>query len=391
MNRQEYVEQAALLAARGPEMVTELVDLTIGAGVSLEASDIHLEAGRECIAVRLRLDGVMHDFGELPLELAPNIVARCKVMAGLLSYRSDIPQEGGASGNVYAPGIELRISTFPTLHGERVAIRIFDPAAHDMSLDQLGVPEDVYAAMISALAGTEGMVLLAGPCGAGKTTTLYAALRYILCACGHGRSIVTVEDPVENDIPGVTQTSVRPAVGLTFDRSLRSLLRQDPEVIMVGEVRDPETAAITTEAALTGHLVLSTVHAGRAAMVPHRLLDMGVEPYALAGALRLVVAQRLVRLLCNDCKQPDAKSDCGYEPVGCDACHNTGYRGRGLLAEGLSASGALHDAIMARASRGVFAQIARQHGPDIEALAREQVKAGVTSNAETRRILAGAL
>ena len=387
MNQHDYANKVTQLAAGGADKVTELVDLTIGAAVGLGASDIHLEAGSSSIMVRLRLDGVMHDFGELPRELASNIVARCKVMAGLLSYRSDIPQEGGASGKTYAPGIELRISTFPTLHGERVAIRIFDPTGRDLSLEQLGFPAHVYSAMIAALSGTEGLVLLAGPCGAGKTTTLYAALRYILQACDHGRSIVTVEDPVENEIAGVTQTSVRPAVGLTFARSLRSLLRQDPEVIMVGEVRDTETAAITTEAALTGHLVLSTVHAGRAAMVPHRLLDMGTQPYALAGALRLVVAQRLVRLLCDKCKQPgpDNKNSC--EPIGCADCHGTGYQGRGLLAESLPASSALHEAIMAKAARDTFAHIAREGGQDLEALACQRVEQGMTSEVEVRRVL----
>ncbi len=399
MNAAAYAEEVRRLAAQGAEAVTALVDLTLRAAADAGASDIHLEPAAEAVAVRVRLDGVLQDFGALPRDLADNLVARCKVLAGLLSYRSDIPQEGGVPAAASVIGADLRISTFPTLHGERVAIRIFDADERCRNLETLGLPAEVEGALRRTLARAEGLVLLAGPAGSGKTTTLYAALRHVRAASGGGRSIVSVEDPIENELPGVTQTAVRPAVDLTFARSLRSLLRQDPEVIMVGEVRDAETAHIVTEAALTGHLVLSTVHAGRVALVPHRLLDMGVEPYALAGALSLVIAERLLRKLCSDCRRPATDGERAglsetaragaHEAVGCSACHKTGFRGRVLVAEKLSASDALHDAIMEKASRARFARIADTEGADLEARAWELVAEGCTTAGEVRRAFAG--
>jgi len=398
-DRATLARGVAELAERGTDAVSDVVDLVIGTAVRLGASDVHLEPASADVGVRLRLDGVMQDFGSLPLELGPNIVARCKVMAGLLTYRCDVPQEGGGSGRAHGVGVELRISTFPTLHGERVAIRIFDPAQQRRELDALGLSDTVRAALARSLSSPEGLVLLSGPSGSGKTTTLYACLTHILAASRGGRTIVTVEDPIENEIAGVTQTGINLAAGLTFASSLRSLLRQNPEVIMVGEVRDNETAHIVVEAALTGHLVLSTVHAPRAAVVPHRLLDMGVEPYALAGALGMVLAQRLARRVCTECSRPAQESETAGVPdrarsgakvaVGCDACHGTGYRGRVLVAEKLSASEALHDAIMSKAPRNRFLEIAAAEQEDLEAAAWELVAQGVTTPYEVRRVLAG--
>lgn len=400
-DREQFARRVAELGPQGAAGVSGLVDLAVATAAKLSSSDVHVEPTSGDVKVRLRLDGVMQDFGTLPGALAANIVARCKVMAGLLSYRTDIPQEGGASGSAYGDGIELRISTFPTLHGERAAIRLFDPAARREGLDDLGLSDGVRQSLAGALSCPEGLLLLCGPSGCGKTTTLYAALSHILQSSGGGRAIVTVEDPIENELPGVTQTAVRPASGLTFASSLRSLLRHDPEVIMVGEVRDTETAHIVVEAALTGHLVLSTVHAPRASVVPHRLLDMGAEPYALAGALSLVLAQRLVRRLCKQCRRPAREEESLHIPpsaragamvaVGCDACLGTGYRGRALLAEKLSASEALHDAIMAKAPRKRFADIARLDGEDLETLAWQRVAEGRTSSDEVRRVLAGGI
>ena len=397
--RAVFARRVAELADGGAEAVPALVDLAIGAAARLLASDLHLEPTADGMLVRLRLDGVMQDFGSLPQESAPNIVARCKVMAGLLSYRTDIPQEGGASGAAYGKGLELRISTFPVLHGEKVAVRLFDPAVRQMELDELGLSESVRSVLAASLARAEGFILLSGPAGCGKTTSLYASLRHIVRTSSGARSIVTIEDPIENDLAGVTQTAVNPAVGLSFARSLRSLLRQDPEVIMVGEVRDAETAGIVVEAALTGHLVLSTVHVGRAAVAPHRLLDMGVAPYALAGALSLVLAQRLVRALCPQCSRPVSDEEAKAIPefaregaraaVGCHACHDTGYRGRLLVAENLAASDALHDAIMAQSPRHRFFEIADGGEESIETLAWRRVAEGMTSGVEVRRVLAG--
>lgn len=380
-------ERAEVNASPETSGASELVDQTLRAAVAAEATDIHLEPGLVGIAIKFRRDGVLCAAGTLPKALAANVVARCKVLAGLLSYRTDIPQEGGAPGGEYGPGIELRISTFPTLHGERVAIRIFNPGLRRRALAELGLPEPVREGLCRALRASEGLVLLCGPCGSGKTTTLYAALEHIRDLSGGGRSIFTVEDPIENALPGVTQTAVRPAVGLSFASSMRSLLRQDPEVIMVGEARDAETARVVNEAALTGHLVLSTVHAGRAALAPHRMLDMGVEPYALAGALTLTLSQRLARLLCQDCKT--IASDGGATAVGCAACRQTGYRGRALLAEKLERSEGLHDAIMARASRREFAALSEREETDIVREAERLRQAGLTDAAEFARVLPG--
>lgn len=384
------------LVREGIDAVSDIVDAVVETGVQLGASDIHLEPTSDEMLVRMRLDGVMQDFGSLPDDLAPNIVARCKVMADLLTYRCNVPQEGGASGADYAPGLDLRISTFPTLHGERVAIRLFHTATHLEKLDQLGLSDAIETTLAACLCNPEGLILLSGPSGSGKTTTLYACLNYIQEQSAGGRHIVTVEDPIENEIEGVTQTAVNRSVDLTFAASLRSLLRQDPEVIMVGEIRDSETAHIAIEAALTGHLVLSTVHAPRAALVPHRLLDMSVEPYALAAALTLVLSQRLVRQLCPQCKHPASAEGKNSLPPsvreqamtadGCPECQHTGYRGRLLISELLETSQELHDAIMNRASRRQFLEIAGQER-DIVSMGWEMVQQGLTTGFEVRRVL----
>jgi type II secretory ATPase GspE/PulE/Tfp pilus assembly ATPase PilB-like protein len=363
---------AADPAARVPELVASLCRNALSRG----ASDLHLEPTAAGVRVRLRVDGVLQEGGELPAALAPNLAARCKVLAGLLTYRTDIPQEGGAAGEAVGAKVDLRISTFPTVHGERIAVRFFTAGRGRRRLAELGLPGPVREALDRALRAPEGLVMLTGPCGSGKTTTLYACLREIQQQSGGGRCLVTVEDPVENVIEGVTQTAVKPGVGLDFARSLRSLLRQDPEVILVGEVRDRETAHAAVEATLTGHLVLSTVHAARAPLVPHRLLDMGVEPWALAGALTLAVAQRLARRLCAECRG-----------AGCGGCAESGFDGRLLLAEHLPGGEGLHDAIMARAARRAF--FALLPAPDLPAQAASAVAAGRTTAAESARILAG--
>ena len=394
--RRALRERLESLVLEGIDAVSDIVDAVIETGVRLGASDVHLEPTSDEMLVRMRLDGVMQDFGKLPLDLAPNIVARCKVMADLLTYKCNVPQEGGASGSDYASGLDLRISTFPTLHGERVAIRLFHSSTHLEELDQLGLSDAIETTLAASLGNPEGLILLSGPSGSGKTTTLYACLNYIREQSAGGRHIVTVEDPIENEIEGVTQTAVNRSVDLTFAASLRSLLRQDPEVIMVGEIRDSETAHIAIEAALTGHLVLSTVHAPRAALVPHRLLDMSVEPYALAAALTLVLSQRLVRQLCSNCRRPATaeEKDSLPPPVreearvgeGCAECQHTGYRGRLLLSELLETSQALHDAIMQRASRREFLEIAGQEH-DIVSMGWDMVRQGLTTGFEVRRVL----
>jgi type II secretory ATPase GspE/PulE/Tfp pilus assembly ATPase PilB-like protein len=330
-----------------------LVEELIQKALSLNASDIHLDPSPDRWEVRFRLDGILCHQGNFPSSLGPNVVARLKVLAELLTYRTDIPQEGrlelrdfpranpAGSATRHEEAlrvIEGRLSTFPTLHGEKVAIRFFGRDASDLRLDQLGFEPETLERLQSLLSGRQGAVLLTGPGGSGKTTTLYAALESIKVAHRGGIHIFTIEDPIERPIAGITQSQARPGTEFDFARGLRSLLRQDPEVVMVGEIRDAQTAAIAMEAALTGHLLLSTVHAGSACGVLSRLLDMGVEPYALTSGIRGVLNQRLVRKTCIACSGK-----------GCDACNKSGLAGRLLLAELIEVKGALRKAILARA------------------------------------------
>lgn len=330
-----------------------LVEELIQKALSLNASDIHLDPGPDRWEVRFRLDGILSHKGDFPSSLGPNVVARLKVLAELLTYRTDIPQEGrlelpgiprakptgsGPPGKEGARVIEGRLSTFPTLHGEKVAIRFFGRDASDLRLDQLGFEPSTLERLQTLLSARQGAVLLTGPGGSGKTTTLYAALESIKLAHHGGIHIFTIEDPIERPIAGVTQSQARPGTEFDFARGLRSLLRQDPEVVMVGEIRDGQTASIAMEAALTGHLLLSTIHAGSACGVLSRLLDMGVEPYALTSGIRGVLNQRLVRKTCAACSGN-----------GCDACNHSGLYGRLLLAELIEVKGALRKAILAGA------------------------------------------
>ena len=283
------------LAGGGAETIVELVDLMIGEGLRRGASDIHIEPAQGRVDLRYRLDGVLHPATRVPTGLGQNVVARVKVLADLLTYKTDVPQEGRIDRDKVDAPADLRVSTFPTVRGEKVVIRLFDPETQDVDLDALGYPEEILDEIKRQLRMPKGVILLTGPAGSGKTTTIYAGLRFILEQTGGAKNVVTVEDPVERMLDGVTQTQVHPATGLTFARCLRSLMRQDPEVIVIGEIRDKETAGIAIEAGLTGHLVISTIHSGTAAGVFTRLLEMDVAPHLLTSAVSFVVAQRLVR------------------------------------------------------------------------------------------------
>jgi len=355
------------LARRGAAGVPVLVDALLARARARGASDLHLEPTPGALIARLRVDGVLENMTALPAELAPNLVARCKVISGLLTYRNDVPQEGGFKDD----SGEGRVSTFPTIHGEKVVVRFFQ-AGVAISLNQLGFSDRVQAGLTKALAWREGMVLVTGPAGSGKTTTLYACLERL---AREGRQVSTLEDPVERELPGVTQSSIQPAAGFDFARGLRSLLRQDPEVLLIGEIRDRETAEISLEASLTGHLVLATLHASQASGVAGRLLDMGLEPYLLTGALRGVLHQRLIRQRC----------DCGSV---CDRCKPNGWSGRRPLAEWLEPGPAFRAAILARMDAGGLQEAARSDGllPLAEE-ARAAVREGLTTTEEVRRVL----
>jgi type II secretory ATPase GspE/PulE/Tfp pilus assembly ATPase PilB-like protein len=371
------------LDVSGPERTSRVVHAVLADAVRRSASDVHFEPTHRALEIRYRLDGVLQLVATLSRELAPNVVARLKVLADLLTYRLDIPQEGrlGQAANPY--GVDMRVSTFPTIHGEKVAVRIFEAASRTMDLDQLGLPAPLLADLTGMLQERTGAIFLTGPSGSGKTTTIYACLRHLVR--GGGRHIVTIEDPVEQVIEGVSQSHARPGTEFDFARGLRSLLRQDPEVIMIGEVRDPETAGIAIEAALTGHLVFSTLHAGSACGVVGRLLEMGIESYLLTSGLRGILNQRLVRRLCPACRRP---SESSWHAAGCEQCLGTGYQGRLLLAELLMLDAPLRQAVLAKSDTLALEAIARESGrPTIWDGADQALASGSTTKQEIERVL----
>jgi type II secretory ATPase GspE/PulE/Tfp pilus assembly ATPase PilB-like protein len=360
----------------GIDRVVPAVDLILAEGVRCSASDIHFEPTPSGLEIRFRIDGVLRSAAVLPGELAPNVIARLKVMAELLTYRVDVPQEGHIRSQGADRVEDHRVSTFPTVYGEKAVVRIFHAAEQLLELDQLGFPPNVRDPLLDLLGERSGAVLLTGPSGSGKTTTIYACLRR-LASDGAGRHIVTIEDPVERWIDGVTQSQVRPGAEFDFARGLRSLLRQDPDVIMVGEIRDVETAQAATEAALTGHLVFSTLHAGSACAVIGRLLEMGIEPYVLTSGLRGILNQRLLRQVCGACRG-----------AGCEQCSQSGYRGRLLVAELLTVSPTIRQAILAKADADALEAIAASSGwRTIRDAADDAVAMGRTTDAEVHRVL----
>lgn len=368
--------QARLDAAAGPDRVVRVVDLAIDEGIARRASDIHFEPTPEGLLVRYRVDGVLHTSGRLAREIAGNVVARLKVLAELLTYRTDIPQEGAVRPRADHAWPDLRVSTLPTVHGEKAVVRAFASGIELLPLEQLGLPGPMLAELLRLLQQRTGAIYLTGPSGSGKTTTIYACLQH-LAQTGWGRHIVTVEDPVERWVAGVSQSQVRPGTEFDFARGLRSLLRHDPDVIMVGEIRDRETAATTAEAALTGHLVFSTLHAGSAVGVIGRLIEMGVEPHQLTSGAQAILNQRLLRQVCASCRG-----------TGCDACRHAGYLGRRLIAELLVPDAGFRRAILQRADAAELERLARSAGMrTIREAAADALADGLTTQAEIDRVL----
>jgi len=340
--------------------IVRLVDLIIDDAVQAGATDVHLEPEESVIAVRHRIDGVLRQADTLPRELQAPMVSRLKVVAGLDIAEQRLPQEGRITKTVGGRSVDFRVSSFPTVFGEKVAIRILEQDKLVRGLPDLGLNRRGVALFQDLLGRSRGIILVTGPTGAGKTTTLYSALNVL---GGRARNIMTVEDPVEYEFPAIRQTQVRPRAGLTFATAIRSLLRQDPDVIMIGEIRDPETAHLAVRAALSGVLVFSTLHTQDAAGAVPRMMDMGVEPYLLASTMAGVIAQRLVRLVCPQCKAPASYpaavlARVGLSPAdnvafvkgtGCESCAQTGYRGRTGVFEILMIDAAMHDLIGARA------------------------------------------
>ncbi len=386
-------QKLAALDVKNPRYAVDAVDLMLLESRQAGASDVHLQPTLAGLEMRWRIDGVLQLVATMPSAVSANVVARLKVISELLTYRTDTPQEGrvrGTSGEG-----EVRVSTFPTLHGERAVIRLFAAAGRFLRLNDLGLPSDVGSALDRLLDETSGAIILSGPAGSGKTTTIYACLRDLVERSGGRRALATLEDPIEGSVEGVSQSQVNIAAGFDLATGLRSLLRQDPEVIVVGEVRDRTTAEIAFQASLTGHLVLTTFHAGSAAGAIGRLSDMGIEPYLLRSGVLAVVSQRLVRALCTCATWSDEpRANLGLPvdrfrvPVGCDACRGVGYQGRMLIAESLEPEAlGLGPAILERSDVRTLEAIAQNAGM----VGRWQravaaVAEGKTSPAEIRRV-----
>jgi general secretion pathway protein E len=384
----------AALNAAADSYAADFVDAVLEAGHQLGASDLHLRPTDEGLDVAVRIDGVLQNWGVFPTGKVSDVVTRLKVLAELLTYRTDVPQEGRVRNPPFAA--EVRVSSFPTLHGEKVVVRLFAAGAQYPFVESLGLPGEIQNRLLGMLDETAGAILITGPAGSGKTTTAYACVREIVRRSSGGRSVATLEDPVEVAIAGAAQSQVNARAGFDLAAGLRSMLRQDPEVILVGEMRDPGTAGVALQASLTGQLVLTTFHASSAASAISRLLDMGLEPYMVRSGILAVISQRLVRKLCQ-CAEPSESADAKLGlPVtqakvarGCDACYGTGYQGRILLAEMLTIdSPAVAAGILARHDAGRLEQAAVDSGqPTRWNSGCDAVAAGLTSAAEVRRVL----
>ncbi|MBL4576298.1 MAG: Flp pilus assembly complex ATPase component TadA [Opitutaceae bacterium] len=354
----EELSESDIEAMAGETPIVRFVNLVLLQAVKDEASDIHFEPFEDEFKIRYRIDGALYEMAPPPVQLALPIISRIKVVANLNIAERRVPQDGRIKITVAGRSVDLRVSTLPTQFGESVVLRVLDRSVVQLDVEKLGMPKDVSTSLQDVISRPNGIVIVTGPTGSGKTTTLYSCLRILSKI---DRKLLTAEDPVEYEIEGIMQVSINPHIGLTFAKTLRSFLRQDPDVIMVGEIRDLETAQIGIQASLTGHLVLSTLHTNDAAGAITRLVDMGVEPFLIASSLEAVLAQRLVRKICKECRtsfdpneslvgQLDLKlKDLGNKEFfygkGCHHCNETGYRGRMGLYEMLRMSEPLRDMV----------------------------------------------
>ncbi|MFP4502807.1 MAG: GspE/PulE family protein [Candidatus Hydrogenedentota bacterium] len=381
--------------------MADAVDLMISQAAYHGASDIHLEPWAEYVSLRYRIDGILQEVALIPRNFHPKIIARIKVMADMVVYRKEVPQDGRIDAEKTTCGRPLRVSTVPTVKGENTVIRLLGDLEGLYALDVLGFQPHVVAGLRESISRSQGALLLTGPSSSGKTTTIYALLREMMQLKQNATNIVTIEDPVEYVMDKISQIQVNTHVDFTFANALRSILRQDPEVIMVGEIRDLETAKMAVQAGLTGHYVISTIHSGTAAGVFTRLLDMGIEPFLVASSITAVLAQRLVRLNCPECTEPYEpppillerfnqvpEGQQFYRGSGCEACEGIGYRSRAAVGELLAMDTALAELVLQRPTTSRLHEAAVAQG--METLlddAFSKARKGITTVEELFRVM----
>jgi len=391
----ELTETQDLLESEDDAPIIKLINATLSEAIKEGASDVHIETFEKQLTIRFRVDGILREVLKPNRKLASLLVSRIKVMARLDIAEKRLPQDGRISLSIAGRGVDVRVSTMPSSHGERVVLRLLDKNQARLNLKDLGMTESIRERFNTLIHRPHGIILVTGPTGSGKSTTLYAGLTNLN---SKERNILTVEDPIEYNIEGIGQTQVNAKVDMTFARGLRAILRQDPDVVMIGEIRDLETAQIAVQASLTGHLVMSTLHTNTAVGAVTRLQDMGVETFLLSSSLLGVLAQRLVRTLCPNCRQPHQADDAElalmsqkkpttvYRPVGCDECNYTGYKGRTGIHELLEVDETVREMIHNGASESEIERQARTVSSGIRGDGISKVLAGITTLEEVLRV-----
>jgi len=384
-----------LLSGSNDTPIIKLINGIISQAVKNRASDIHFEPYENTLIVRFRVDGILKEILKQDSKISSVLISRIKIISGLDISERRLPQDGRVSLSLGDKDIDVRVSTLPSSYGERIVLRLLDKQASQINIDDLGLPSVILKNYKSSLKNSEGIILFTGPTGSGKTTTLYSGLRHL---SDSSQNILTVEDPIEYTLNGIGQTQVNTKTGYTFAKGLRAILRQDPDVVMVGEMRDVETAQIGIQASLTGHLVLSTVHTNSAVAAITRLRDMGIESFLLASSLRTVISQRLVRRLCLICKKEESPSKDSIKlfnlntnkkvfiSSGCDTCSNTGYQGRIAIAECIQVDKTLKEMIHNNASENLISEHVFKNNQSIDEASSELISKGITSCEELIRI-----
>ena len=384
-----------LLSGSNDTPIIKLINGIISQAIKSRASDIHFEPYEKKLVVRFRVDGILKEILSQDSKISSVLISRIKIISGLDISERRLPQDGRVSLSLGDKSIDVRVSTLPSSYGERVVLRLLDKQSAQINIEDLGLPSKILSNYKSSLKNPEGIILFTGPTGSGKTTTLYAGLRFL---SDSSQNILTVEDPIEYTLNGIGQTQVNTKTGYTFAKGLRAILRQDPDVVMVGEMRDVETAQIGIQASLTGHLVLSTVHTNSAIAAITRLRDMGIESFLLASSLRTIISQRLVRRLCKKCKYEEVASsqavnlfnlDQGigiWNSKGCNECSNTGYQGRIAIAECIQLDKKLKEMIHNRESENVISEYVFKDNQSIDEASRDLLISGITSCDELIRV-----